>query len=37
VLFDGFDVSGTGSFMQRTIYFRRPATPHQYHGCDCCE
>ena len=33
VLFDGFDVSGTGSFVK----IRRLTTPHQHYGCDCCE
>jgi len=33
VLFDDFDVSGTGSFVKT----RRLTTPHQKHGCDDCD
>ena len=34
VLFDCFDVSSRRSFSQCTIWI---PTPHQHHGCDCCE
>jgi len=33
-LFNGFDVSVSGSLNQRTIWI---PTPHNQHSCDCCE